>query len=148
MGYLRIEVLVFEVYLVVGTNFFTPGTNIPRTLVIRKIEYFQYFSRCRTAPRYGFLFSKSHGVVRCGFYFYRVIWCGAVLCGATRVGFHISKVIQHGAVQILFLTMRCGADIIFKNHTVRCSAGVYLKVVPTVRLSVNCSFCKNDVPHV
>ena len=45
-----------------------------------------------------FLFSISHGAVRCGFYFFRIVRCGAVR-------FSLSQ--NH--------TVRCGVDYIFKE---------------------------------
>ena len=50
-----------------------------------------------------FLFSKSHGAVRCGFNSSRIVRCGAVRCGA------------------VFSLMACGVRIVFfENRTVRC----------------------------
>ena len=60
-----------------------------------------------TAPRCGFPISKSHGAVRCGFYFLGIFRCGAVRF----------SVLQNHTVRV-----RCGADYIFQEShgAVRC----------------------------
>ena len=49
-----------------------------------------------------FLFSKSHGAVRCGVYFLRILRCGAdsLLDGAVRCGLCFSRIVRCGAVRL------------------------------------------------
>ena len=69
-----------------------------------------------------FLFSKSRGAVRCGFYFLRIVRCGAVRfslfqndtvrCGTVFV--FDSPTVRNGAdciIQESYGAMRCGAVI-------------------------------------
>ena len=85
-----------------------PGVNYNSTKVFDGVE-----------PHRGvffFLFSKSHGAVRCGVFF----WGGIVWCrGEVRCGFHFFKMIGCGAVRFFSLTVRRGIYI-FKNCTVLC----------------------------
>ena len=56
------------------------------------------------------LLSKSHGAVRCGFYFLRIVRCGAVRCGAVRIIFVKNRTVRSGAVRIVFpRIVRCSA---------------------------------------
>ena len=93
-----------------------------RLILPRIIPKQKSISWCRTAPRRGFLLSKSRGGVRC------------VLCSENRTvrygdNFNFSKAC--GAVQWGVSPQRCGVVqiIFFKHRTVRCGAVIRRAVV-------------------